>query len=266
MLEVNLTDAFSYGIDWGIIRNAGQNGSKTLTLNAPMATNALPSLSTGVNPLSLGYAVSKDGGRYRNSSTLIQALEQQGKVRVVTQPSVVTLNNQVARLAITSQTSYVAEIATTQSDQSTETSVTPGVVTDGFTLYVLPKIRGDKVYLQITSSIANLQGITTINTATGKNVDPNTPSTSADSGTDTSNSSTASIIQIPTLSSRNFNQRSMIKSGDTLVLAGFKELKSEATKSKFLWRDELGGSGGSTDNKEMVVLITPSILNDGETF
>jgi type IVB pilus formation R64 PilN family outer membrane protein len=259
VLEVNLSNAFSYGIDWGVVRNAGQHGSKTWKLSAPLATNTLPG-STGT-ALTLGYAVSGEGGRYRNTNTIIQALEEQGKVRVVTQPSVVTLNNQVARLAITGQTSYIAEIATTQSDQSTETSVTPGVVTDGFTLYVLPKIRDDKVYLQITSSIANLQGIQTIDTSTGKFIDPSTPSDE-----DTSSDKSSSVIQVPTLSSRDFNQRSMIKSGDTLILAGFKELQSKANKSKFLWRDELGGSGGSVDNVEMVVLITPSILNDGETF
>lgn len=266
VLEVKLNDDFSYGINWGLIYNYGQNGSKTINLNAPLATNAA-TVSGSINPLTLTYAVDKTtGGRFRGSSTFIQALEQQGKVRIVTQPSVVTLNNQVARLAITDQQSYVAEISTTQSDQSTQTSVTPGVVTDGFTLYVLPKIRDDNVYLQITSSLANLQGITTINTATGKVVDPTTPSTPTDSSSGGSSSNSATIIQIPTLSSRNFNQRSRIKSGETLILAGFKQLNSQTQKSKFLWRDELGASGGTTENVELIVLITPTVLHDGETF
>jgi len=263
ILEVSLTDAFSYGIDWNIVRVSGSKASKALSLVAPTATNTVP--ADVAAPLQLAYQVDgTNGKRYKGTKTLIQALEEQGKVRVVTQPSVVTLNNQVARLGITNQQSYIAEISTTQSDQSTQTDVTPGVVSSGFTLYVLPKIRDDKVYLQITSNIANLEDIKTIDTSTGAIVDPTAGGTNTEDGG--GGDSSSQVIQIPSLNARSFNQRSVIRSGNTLILAGFKQINDSANKSKFLWRDELGGSGGTALNRELVVLITPSILHDGETF
>ncbi len=92
--------------------------------------------------------------------TFINALDHQGKVHMVTNPQVVTMNNQMASIRITNDTSYVKSVSTTQTPEAgTTSSITPGTVTDGFTLYILPKIQGDRVFMQITSTLSDLVSI-----------------------------------------------------------------------------------------------------------
>ena len=178
------------------------------------------------------------------SSTFINALAQQGKVSIDTQPRVVTLNNQVAEIGINTQTTYLASVSTTTTTNVGSTAtLTPGTVTTGFSLYLLPKIQGNNVYLQISSTLASL---ITLKQYTGNT---------------TGSSSNSSAIYAPIVSSKRFNQRSAVPSGDTLVLAGFKQLKNEANKQSLFGSDALGGYGGNQTNVETIVLITPTILD-----
>ena len=55
----------------------------------------------------------------------------------VTRPEVLTLNNQVAEITLTTQQAYLAKSSVTVTggtDSTTTTELTPGVVTSGFTL------------------------------------------------------------------------------------------------------------------------------------
>jgi len=109
---------------------------------------------------------------------------------------------------------------------------------------VLPKIQDNRVYMQISSSLSTLEGITTqTNQPTGA----------------TSNSS-YQTIQTPTISDKQFNQRSVIDSGATLVIAGYKQLKDQTAQSSFFGVDQLGGKGSNSQNIQTLVLITPTIL------
>ena len=49
-----------------------------------------------------------------DQQTFINALDRQGKVHVITNPQVVTMNNQMASIRITNDTSYVKSVSTTQ--------------------------------------------------------------------------------------------------------------------------------------------------------
>jgi hypothetical protein len=70
-----------------------------------------------------------------------------------------------------------------------------------------------------------------------------------------------SQIQLPTIESKNFNQRSVIRSGDTLILSGFKQMVNRAGAQQLMKSQALGGKASSQSNTETVVLITPIILN-----
>ena len=85
---------------------------------------------------------------------------------------------------------------------------------------------------------------------------------------DSNDSSTTSqgvnVVELPETALRSFNQRSVIPNGATLVLAGYIEKESTADQSKFANIALLGGKGASTQNVEMVMLITPVILSSNE--
>lgn len=241
VLEITLDKAFNYGIDWNLVRTFMEGRYATALTNVYSKQ-----ISTFLPANTLMFQATS--GVWGGTQTFINALSQQGKVSVSTQPRVVTLNNQVAEIGINTQTTYLAEVTTTATTNAgVTTSLTPGEVTSGFTLYILPKVQGDHIYLQISSTIANLISI---------------KSYSANPGS-SSSSQTNSTIYAPIVTEKRFNQRSLVPNGATLVLAGFKQLSNEANKSEILGSEALGGKAGEQKNNETIVLITPTIIHIG---
>lgn len=246
VLNVSLNDGFNYGIDWklayeymnmnfGISGNLGHPVSLT-PLGHNTATHAIGSAA--------GFIFSSHSGRFAGTSVLVNAINQQGRVSTVTRPRVVTLNNQVAEIDINTQTGYLKSVSTTTQGvgYSNETSLIPGTIKTGFTLYVLPKIESGRVYLQISSVISHLVGITSVSANPNKNAEEN------------------SRIELPTVMEKRFNQRTLVPSGSTLVLAGFKQVNNEASRSQMFRLDALGGRGAKQNNIETIILITPTII------
>lgn len=248
VLEVELNKDFNFGIDWNLIKNILKT-QVALTGNLSTATNLMATnlVSEANNTGLAGFQIGKSGDD--NSHFLVNALSQEGRVRVVTKPQVVTMNNQIASIRITQDTGYLASITSSQFEQYQTTTITPGTVTDGFTLYLLPKIQNQDVYLQISSRIANLLALQKVS---------NAPS-DATSGSSTSNSQ-FSAIEVPTIAEKEFNQRSVIRSGSTLIIAGYKRLRDQTSNAKMFGIPYLGGRGAQSNNVETLVLITPTIL------
>ena len=171
---------------------------------------------------------------------LLNALNQQGKTSIVTEPRVVCLNNQVSVIRITQQKGYVQSVQNTTlsgtsgtAPTSTVTSqITPGNIITGITLYILPKILNKKIYMQVNADLSINSDI-------------------VDFGG----------IQLPTVDSKNFNQRSVIRSGETLILSGFRQLVNQARATQFLKSQALGGKGSIQTSTETIVLITPILLD-----
>jgi hypothetical protein len=58
----------------------------------------------------------------------------------------------------------------------------------------------------------------------------------------------------------------VIPNGATLILAGFKQRTNTANQSSFLYTPILGGRGGEDITEELVLLITPVIINNGDNY
>lgn len=251
VLEVNLENGFNYGIDWNIVTNAFHNSAFRLAANygTPIAIQqisgnaTIPSLGTVQN------IFPADAGKNPIPSyqILLKALNQQGKSSIVSEPRVLCLNNQVSVVRIVKAEGYVASIQNTSTPgpganntSNTVTSqVTPGMVITGLTLYILPKILQDRVYLSVNADLSTNNGFGAFGT-TG---------------------SGGSQIQLPNITEKHFNQRSMIKSGDTLILSGFRQLTNRTGASQLLTSQALGGTAAEQLSTETVVLITPIILH-----
>jgi len=272
VLEVDLENGFNYGINWSIITNAFHNSPFILNANygTPIAITALSQTTTGASAASAALAAAvpaatnlptigtvrdltgaHTGGNPIPSYTiLLSALNQQGKTSVVSEPRVLCLNNQVCVVRIVNSVGYVASIQNTtlpggtssagSANTATVTSqVTPGMLTTGVTLYILPKILNERIYLSVNADLSTNNGFS--NFAAG--------------GT------AAASIQLPNVTEKHFNQRSMIKSGDTLILSGFRQTTNRTGAAQFLTSQALGGTAAEQMNKETVVLITPILLN-----
>lgn len=244
VLDVKLNQEYNMGINWDVIVRTFTNFQLTGNL-ADVTTLPTSLLAAGSNSGIASFVIGKN-----QHQTFINALDLQGRVHVVTNPQVVTMNNQMASIRITNDTSYVKSVSTTQTpDAGTTSSITPGTVTDGFTLYVLPKIQGDKVFMQISSTLSDLDAITKAD--------------NAPTGTDVSDSTTYTAIETPSLSQKVFNQRTALHSGETLIVAGYRRVRDETAQAKFFEIAALGGKGSQSQNIETLVLITPIVLKEG---
>lgn len=249
VMEVNLSNGYNFGINWQLITNAFHNTPFVVNANygTPVSITALTAQSAlaGAMPqMGLNSAQDPDHPNGVPSYTvLFNALSQQGKTSIVTEPRVVCLNNQVSVIQIVQSNGYVASIQNTTvaaggtAPTSTVTSqVTPGTLVTGLTLYILPKILGDKIYLQVNADLSTNDRFTTFG-----------PSDSQ--------------IQLPNVTQKQFNQRSVIRSGDTLILSGFRQLSNASGANQFINSQALGGKGALQGSRETIVLITPILLN-----
>ncbi len=260
VLSVSLESDFNYGINWNAVKHAlggyfqlNQQGGQPISLSAsPLQLNIGNAATPGFNNLVNATDTGKTG-----IYALINALQMQGKVSVVNQPQLLCQNDQVSSLRILSSAGYLASIQTTTlagtgttgGTSGVTSQLTPGTLVTGMTLYVLPKIIGDKVYLQINADLSSNLGFQTI-TSNGQSVQENL-----------NKSITASAIQVPNTTQKLFNQRSLVRSGDTLILAGFRQLNNTAGASQFLNSQALGGKTASQYSTETIVLITPIVLH-----
>ena len=248
VLDIQLNKDFNLGIDWNLVAKdvAHDIPNFHLTGNLATPTNLVASnlihrdRNSATAPLNIG--------NINGTESIINALSKQGKLRVVTKPEVVTMNDQIASIRITQDTGYIERINQSYAENYVTTSIIPGTVTDGFTFYILPKIEGDKVYMQISSTIANLERLDKQSTIP------------ADMTANTTSKNQYNAIEVPTVAEKVFNQRSVVTSGSTLILAGYKRLRDKTPSSKLFGVSELGGKGTQTTNVETLVLITPIIL------
>tara|TARA_R110000868_G_scaffold108769_3_gene296635 strand:+ start:4310 stop:5860 length:1551 start_codon:yes stop_codon:yes gene_type:complete len=258
ILSVDLTNTYNMGIDWQVIAKAFHNSpfimngsyGTPVSLTSAFVEQTASTLAGPFGALA-GKAAAPQFGTVGNGGVpsytiLFNALNQQGKTSVVTEPRVVALNNQVSVIKITEQEGYVASIQNTagtgdgaaQVNGNTVTSqVNPGTIVTGLTLYILPKIMKDKIYLQVNADLSNKLDLLSFGTG-------------------------ASIIQLPKVASKSFNQRSVIRSGETMILAGLRALANQANATQMLKSQALGGKGSLQASTETVVLITPIILQE----
>lgn len=248
VLELTLQNDWNLGIDWRIVQRAF--GGSNFIFNAPAgepvsitSINTTTAVGTGIPIIGLQQML----GRTTGFTTLINAIGQQARVTVVSEPRVVALNNQVSIIRIINSEGYLASVQnTTVAGQagtgSTITSqLTPGNLITGFTLYVLPKIMCDRIYLQVNCDIATNPSLVKVTAGTDANTQ-------------------AAAIQVPSLTQKQINQRAVIGSGDTLILSGFRQITNNTGAIQVLGLQALGGKGSTQNNIETVILITPIIL------
>jgi type IVB pilus formation R64 PilN family outer membrane protein len=255
VIEVNLENDYQMGINWQLIINAFHNSPFVINGNYGTPVSITPFVPQGANntmggvitnpPPILGtnYAQSPTSG-VPNYTILLNALNQQGKASIVSEPRVVCLNNQVSVVRIVDNVGYVASIQNTtlgsnssgnsSNNGNTVTSqVTPGALITGLTLYILPKIMNHDVYMQVNADLSSNNGFGSFGG-----------------------------IQLPNITEKHFNQRGVIQSGSTLILAGFRQMSNNARANQFVQWQALGGKGSQQLNKETVILITPLILSE----
>lgn len=230
ILSVTLTKKDQYGIDWNLVYQSSKGGF------------GLQNTFPGVDSSAVGgsFNILDAGSPWNGSKLLIKALSQQGTVVSRQQPSITTLNLQAAPVQIGRVNGFLAASQTTSSaNVGATTALTPGSITSGFNMSMLPFVLPDnRMLLQLTLSMIGQPEFETF--------------TSGDSS-----------IQNPDYGIQIFDQNVKLKSGQTLVISGFDQTTENSNKSgtgtasNFLF----GGGGTSDSNREVIVLmITPIVM------
>jgi type IVB pilus formation R64 PilN family outer membrane protein len=233
---VSLAEEDSYGLNWDVVYN--DLFRRYGVRSAFGAGQSSTQFSAGI--------LNTSGSRFAGSSMMINALSTQGRVRKETSASVATLNHQPVPVQVARQTAYLKSSQTTISaNVGSSTSLTPGVVTSGFTMTVLPNVLDNgTVMLQFATDISTLRRISTVSSTGGAN---------------------GSQIQTPEIDTRNFLQRVAMKSGQTLVVSGFEQMEGNVdrqgtgTASNYL----LGGGVNARSNREVIVILVTPISMPG---
>lgn len=179
-------------------------------------------------------------GRTAGSNAFLRALSTRGDTSLVSNAAATTLNGQPAPISIVTQTSYLAQVTVSQTvNAGTLQSLIPGTVTTGFNLTVLPRILDNgRLQMRYTLALSDLRNLRSI-------------------------SSGDQTIQVPEVDQRALLQHVMMRSGESLVLAGFEQKQSSIDKAGVGTPANIftGGRNVSGVRRTAIVLvITPHIL------
>lgn len=233
VLAVTLEKSDKFGIQWDMVYSG-------LLSKYGIGTYKSASMGKGLSEISTGVVKAAADSQFAGSNLIIEALSEQGKVRRETTASVVTLNNQSVPVQVATQKSYLKSSQTTLvANAGSTTTLTPGTVTSGFNMSILPHILNNgTVMLQFSMDLSSLRQLRTVGGENNK-------------------------LEMPEIDTRNFLQRVSMKSNETLIISGFEQtddnLKQQGVGSHQNYL--LGGGYAGASNKEVIViLITPVAL------
>ena len=179
ILDVALSQDYQAGINWGAFRS-GPNShgaigvvapGSTLTAATGGASATLNSNGVAVNPGRLGTIATTSLGngliglalQTSNFAALLNFLEGQGTVSVLSSPRIATINNQKAVLKVGTDELFVTGLTTTTSTSGTGGTVTTPTLTlqpyfSGISLDVTPQIDEDSnIVLHIHPAVSVVQ-------------------------------------------------------------------------------------------------------------
>ena len=268
VIDVELSDSYQSGINWALLPNrnlaVGQIGSETSLSTTPPFTTPGLSMTPGTSMSTVGGAALLANNpaaalfglalQVQNFTALLQFLETQGKVQVLSSPRVATMNNQKAVLKVGTDEFFVTNIqsATTVATAAGTTTGTPvPTVTvqpffSGIVLDVTPQIdENNQIILHVHPSVSQV-------TTDNKDI----------------SLGAAGTLRLPLA-------KSTINETDTIVRVTDGNIVALGGLMKLDLRDSRGGLPGTGDNvignflrntgtqvvkKEMVILIKPTII------
>lgn len=235
---VSLSDEDNYALNWNLAwQTLGQNYNLNIANSAQKIASSTAITANVVR------------GPFTGSSVMMQALSTLGKASVVNQFSISTLNGQPTPIGNNRKIAYIKSVSSASSSNNTQgptVTITPGSVTQGIGMSVTPRLQQgtDKLLLEYSLSLNDVEDIQTIATGTGQNTQ---------------------TIQLPTTTIKNILQRASLRSGQTLILSGFKQTGSSLKNSGVGAAGNMllgGGKNGKNTNQYLVITVTPYLAQD----
>jgi len=229
--EVRLTDSYSLGIEW-LLRESGANGDIT-------TIGTIGGLALGTAGLTLTRLAS--GGDVR---LILNALASSNRATILSSPRIVARNGETARIQVGQEVPIITSQQSTLAGTSGDTTGVLQTVqyrNTGVILSIKPNIfSGDRIDLDVNQEVS-----AAVATTTGVN-------------------------NSPTFLTRNIDTKLTLEHGSTVLLGGLISDDRASGARGVPWLMDIPVLGqlfrvnnDNTSRTELIVLITPYVVNDG---
>ena len=241
VVEVKLSEGTKYGIDWSFLDD--WKGVGTINFGTE---NFNPAGETGSPVFQLGVTGA-------NFTGLLEALQSQGQVKVLSNPRVNLMNGQTALLSVGRSIDIISKVETTTSTGTTTTgqttfSIETSNILSGIIIGMVPYIndRGE-VSITITPIVSDLVSLEErqIGQVGENNI----------------------LISLPTIDLREMSTTVKIRDGDMVVLGGLISSKNNISEKEvpFLAKIPILGylfrrHEEASERKELIILLKPTIV------
>lgn len=234
--EVSLTNNLQYGVEWFFKNKLGDfSGRGALELGlTDIGAGGIAGATAGVQ--SFSYALTRGG----TVNGLLNLLDKESNISIISSPSLLVLNNQEARIQVGD------EISIKTAEQSSVTAGTDTALTStferretGVMLAVKPRVNpGGLVIMDVEQEVSNVP--------------------QADVGSDN-----------PRIQQRKIKSSVAVQSGDSVMLGGL--IKDNRDRSEAgvpgihkvpIFGNLFGTKANNADRTELLVLITPRAITD----
>lgn len=156
IMEVTLNDDFQQGIKWSKVLDHVGSADLTYSTTSNLAGNVISSTVGGINSMVFSKKTSTS-----DFSGVIELLQTQGNVQVLSSPRITATNNQKAVIKVGEDEYFVTEVSSTTTT-GTSTTTTPEVELtpffSGISLDVTPQISKDgSVILHVHPSVTTTE-------------------------------------------------------------------------------------------------------------
>jgi MSHA biogenesis protein MshL len=268
IIEVSLTDSLQTGVNWSLFTKDTQGFASTGQLAAgttlsPTVGGAATALTgsaiSGTPGVSLSAASANPGSMFgmafqtSNFAAMLNFLESQGSVHVLSSPRIATLNNQKAVLKVGTDEFFVTGITTTTTAVGTTATTTPTVTLQpffsGISLDVTPRIdENNEIILHVHPSVGQ---VTTVNKILNLGA-------------------TTGTYTLPLASSSVSETDSIVRASDGQIVAigGLMRQATVEAESGLpgLAKSIFGQTSKVTEKRELVILIKPTVVNSDKDW
>jgi general secretion pathway protein D len=239
--EVTLNDALNYGVQFFLANNGGAIGN-TVTgqlLPTSVTVNTVTGVSTTTSTYPAGFNLI--GGNPNSPQVILNALHTLTDVKILSNPSLVVVDNEQATLEVGDQ----VPITTGSADVLSASNAIVNTVDykdTGIILHVQPRVNSNGVvFLNIDQEISSVP-----------------------------ENSTTTPNLTPTISQRKVKSSISVQSGQMVLLAGLISETQDASRAGIPVLDQLpyigaafGTTGKSKVRTELIIFIRPQIIRNG---
>ena len=259
ILEVQLNDGYQTGINWSVLHNgqhkysSGANAGNFDLLTGAASGSLADVLGSGL-PAASGTSSGIFGLAFQTKSfaALINFLETQGSVHVLSSPRIAALNNQQAVLKVGTDDFFVTDVSTTSNTGGAGTTTTPSVTLQpffsGIALDVTPQIdEKGRITLHIRPSVS-------VVTEKIKNIDAGQAGKLTLPLASSAVSETDSVVQV--------------EDGRIVAIGGMMKQSFDGSANRVPGLGQVpllgyffGNTNQSSKKSELVILIKPTVID-----